>query len=82
MMMPTGDPMVFEWRTPATISARIGLDLHAPAAAVPLLAAPKLAVDGVDGNWHSGRQSGQRGYKALAVGLTRGLESQHAENLC
>jgi hypothetical protein len=60
----------------------IGLDLHAPSAAVPLLAAPKLAVDGVDGNRHSGGQSGQRRYKALAVGLARGLESQHAENLC
>ena len=59
----------------------VGLDLHAPAAAVALLAAPELAVDGVEGHWYAGGESGQRGHKAFAVGLAGGFKSQHAKTL-
>ena len=55
----------------------VGLDLHAPAAAVALLAAPKLAIDGVEGDGYAGRKSRERGHQALAVGLAGGLKSQH-----
>ena len=58
----------------------VGLDLHPPAAAVPLLAAPKLMIDSVNGNGNPGREPGERGHKALAVGLARGLESKHAKD--
>ena len=61
----------------------IGLDLHAPAAAVALLAPPQFAVDGVEGNGDAGGQSRQRRDQALAVRLTRGFKSKHeTRNLC
>jgi hypothetical protein len=55
----------------------VGLDLHAPAAAIALLAAPKLAVDGFQRNGYAGWESGKRGHEALAVRLSGGLKSQH-----
>ncbi len=55
----------------------IGLDLHAAAAAVALLAAPKLAIDRVEGNRDARRESGERGHQPFAVGLAGGFKSQH-----
>ena len=55
----------------------VGLDLHAAAAAVALLAAPELAIDGVERDGDAGRESGQRRHQAFAVRLAGGLKSQH-----
>ena len=55
----------------------VGLDLHAPAAAVALLAAPKLAIHRVEGNRNACRKSGERGHQPFAVGLAGGFKSQH-----
>ncbi len=55
----------------------IGLDLHAAAATIALLAAPELAVDGFQRYRYSGREPVQGGHQALAVGLSGRLESQH-----
>ena len=70
--------MVWEWRTPATISAAVGLDLHASAAAIALLAAPEFAVDGFEGDGYAGGESGQRGHQAFAVGLSGRFKSKHS----
>ena len=76
-----GEPMVWEWRTPATISARVGLDLHAAAAAVALLAAPQFAVDGGERDGHAGGQSGEGGNQAFAVRFAGGFKSQHGQEI-
>src|SRR5437868_3424712 len=57
----------------------IALDFHAPAPSVALLSTPKLMVDGINGNRDAGGQSGKGGNQAFAVGLTRGLESEHSK---
>ena len=77
MMMAIGEPMVCECRTPATISRAVGLDLHAAAAAVALLAPPQFAIDGVERDRDAGGQSGQRGDQALAVRLSGCFETKH-----
>src|SRR5579871_156970 len=59
----------------------VRLDLHAPAAAVALLTAPELVIDGVKRNGNPGRETGERSYQALAVGLARGFKSKHAKEL-
>ena len=56
----------------------VGFDLHAPAAAVALLAPPELAVDGIERYGYACGKSGQRGHQAFAVGLAGGLKSQHS----
>jgi hypothetical protein len=52
-------------------------DLHAPAAAIALLAAPKFVIYGVERDRHSGGKSCEGGYQALAVRLPGGFKSQH-----
>jgi hypothetical protein len=75
--MATGEPMVWEWRTPATISGAVLLDLHAAAAAVALLAAPQLVVDGAQRYGYAGGKPCERRHEALAMGLSGGLKAQH-----
>ena len=55
----------------------VGLDLHAPAAAVALLAAPEFAIDGVERDGNAGRKPGERGDQALAVRLPGCFETKH-----
>ena len=55
----------------------IVFDLHASAAAIALLAAPKLVIYGVEGDGYSGGKSGERGHQALAMRLPGGFKSQH-----
>ena len=50
----------------------VGLDLHAAAAAIALLAAPKFAVHEIQIDRHPGRQSGDQGNQSLAVRLSGG----------
>jgi hypothetical protein len=57
----------------------VGLDLHAPAASVALLAAPKFAIYGFQGYRYSRGESGQGRHQALAVRLSSGLKSKHSE---
>jgi hypothetical protein len=60
----------------------IVFDLHAPAAAIALLAAPKFVIYGVERDRHSGGKSGEGGHQALAMRLSGGFKSQHLpENL-
>jgi len=61
----------------------VGLDLHAAAAAKPLLSAPELAIDSILDDWYAGRESRQGRDKTLAVGLPRRFKSKHlVELLC
>ena len=69
--------MVCEWRTPATISAPVGLDLHAPAASVALLPPPKLGVNGRNPHRDSGGKPGERRYQAFAVRFAGGFKAKH-----
>src|SRR5262249_12485386 len=55
----------------------VGLDLHAPAAAIALLAPPQLPVYRIDGNRYAGGESLKRGREAFAMGFPRRLESEH-----
>jgi hypothetical protein len=57
------------------------LNLHASAAAVALLAAPKLVINGVERDRHSGGKSCEGGYQALAMRLPGGFKSQHAPRI-
>src|SRR5579862_8357470 len=54
------------------------LDLHAPAAAVALLAAPKFVIYGFEGDRHSGGKACESSHQALAMGLPGGFKSQHS----
>ena len=53
------------------------LDLHAAAAAVALLAAPQLVVDGAQRYGYAGGKPCERRHEALAMGLSGGLKAQH-----
>ena len=55
----------------------IGLDLHAPAAAKTLLAAPQFAIDGFQGNRNSAGKPGERGHQAFAVRFAGGFKTKH-----
>jgi hypothetical protein len=55
----------------------IVFDLHAPAAAIALLAAPKFVIYGVERDRHSGGKSGEDGHQALAMRLPGGFKSKH-----
>ena len=55
----------------------IGLDFHAAAAAVALLAAPQFAVDGRHGDGDSSGQPSQSGDKALPVRFSCGFKAKH-----
>src|SRR6185369_1546435 len=57
----------------------IGLDLHAPAAAITLLAAPELMIDCIEGNGHTRGQSGQDGDQTFSVRFTCCLKSKHCK---
>ncbi len=70
-----GEPMVCRMPDAGDDARAVGLDLHAPAAAVALLAAPEFMVDERGGDGHAGRKSGQRGDKAFAVGLSGGFKT-------
>src|SRR5580658_8078996 len=56
-------------------------DLHAPAAAIALLAAPKLVIYGVEGDRHSGGNPCEGGHQALAMRLPGGFKSQHSPTI-
>jgi hypothetical protein len=53
------------------------LDLHAAAAAVALLAAPQLVVDGFQRYRYAGGQPGERRHETLAMRLSGRLKAQH-----
>ena len=53
------------------------LDLHAAAAAVALLAAPQLVVDGFQRYGYAGGKPCERRHEALAMGLSGRLKAQH-----
>jgi hypothetical protein len=55
----------------------VHLDLHAAAAAIALLAAPKLAVDGFERYGYAGGEPGERRHQTLSVGLSGRLKAQH-----
>ncbi len=55
----------------------ICFDFHAPAAAKALLATPKLAIDVIDRHGDAGRQTGEGGYEALAMGFSSGFKTKH-----
>src|ERR1035438_7818279 len=57
----------------------VRLDLHASTAAVALLPAPQLAIDGFQRYRYAGGEAGERRPQALAVGLSGGLKSQHSD---
>jgi hypothetical protein len=59
----------------------VGFDFHPTAAAVALLPPPQLVVNRCQGYGYSGRQSGQRCHQAFAVGLPRGLKTQHSTRI-
>ena len=77
MMIAIGEPMVLEWRTPADDLGAVGFDLHAAAAAESLLPPPQLAIDGVERHWDPRRKSRQGRNKALSMGFSGSLETQH-----
>ena len=54
----------------------VGLDLHAPAAAVPELAPREVAVDVLGTQLEAGGQALDDGDEAGTVGLARGYEAQ------
>ena len=70
--MAMGEPMVLPWRTPLRDVGLVGLNLHAAAAAVALLAPPQLAVHEIQIDGHAGRQPGDQRDQRLAVGLAGG----------
>src|SRR5271170_314359 len=55
----------------------VGLDLHAAAAAVALLAAPELAVDEVDIDSEAGGQARDERDEGFAVRLSGGFKTDH-----
>ena len=55
----------------------IVFDLHASAAAIALLAAPKFVIYDVERDRHSGGKTGESGHQALAMRLPGGFKSQH-----
>src|SRR4051794_12520263 len=61
---------------PAPDGRAVGLDLHAPAAAVTELAAREVAVDPLAIDREAGRQALDHGYEAGAVGFARSREAQ------
>src|SRR6516225_172417 len=79
--MATGEPMVWEWRTPATISAWSVSIFHSPAPTVALLPPPQLAVDRLHRNGYTCRESGECRHEALSVGLPCGLKTQHSTRI-
>jgi hypothetical protein len=50
----------------------VGFDLHAAAAAVALLTAPKLAIDELDIDGDAGGKPGDEGDESLSVGFACG----------
>ena len=76
-----GEPMVWEWRTPDDNFGAIVFDLHASAAAVALLAAPKLVIYGVERDGYSGGKPREGGHQALAMRLPGGFKSQHSPRI-
>ena len=55
----------------------VGFDLHAPAAAVALLAAPQLAIDGVERDRDAGGQPRQGRHQALAMRFSGCFKAEH-----
>ena len=55
----------------------VRLDLHASAAAIALLTAPKLAVNELEIDRHAGGNSGDQGDQGLPVGLPGSGETDH-----
>jgi len=55
----------------------IGLDLHAAAPAIALLAAPELAIDALEGHRHAGGQAREGRHQAFAVRFASRLEAEH-----
>ena len=59
----------------------VGFDLHAAAAAIALLAAPKLAVHEIQIDGDAGRKSGNERNKCLAVGFAGCGETDHIDSI-
>ncbi len=57
----------------------VGFDLHAPAAAKALLAAPEFAIHKCLIDRQSGGQPGKKRNQGLAVGFSGGEVAQHVE---
>jgi hypothetical protein len=55
----------------------VGLDLHPPAPAIALLAAPEVPVHGFQRDRYSGWEPLKGRHQVFAVGLPGSLESQH-----
>ncbi len=55
----------------------VGLDLHASAAAIALLAAPEFVIDLIEGDRYTGRESSQGCHETFAVGLSSRFEPKH-----
>jgi hypothetical protein len=55
----------------------IGFDLHPPATAVALLAAPKFPIHYFQRYGYTGGQPHERRYQAFSMGLSGGLKAQH-----
>ena len=59
----------------------VGLDLHAAAAAIALLAAPKLAIDKIEVDWNACRNPGNQRNESLAMGFTGCGEADHTDSI-
>src|SRR5579884_3680782 len=55
----------------------VGLNLHAAAAAEPLLASPQFAIEKSLVNFQSGRHAGKIGHKGLSVRLSGSEVTKH-----
>ena len=79
MLKARGEPSVRPKRSPAVHVHAVLLDLHAPAAAVAVLAPRQLAVHGRRGDAQPGRQPVEDAGQARAVGFAGGQESQASQ---
>ena len=75
MMIAIGEPMVWECRTPATISARSVSIFMRPPRPKPCWRRQSSRLIRIERDRNTGRQSGQRRDKTLAMGLARGFEA-------
>ena len=73
----TGAPVVRPRRTPDCTTARIGLDGHAPAAAVAALAPPEGVGEPVEIDGKTGGQAIDDDHETAAMRLAGGEKPQH-----